>query len=71
MTDRERLLDELRPVPPDPDAVWLDPDKPRPRDVTSAAVDALVAVVLEAARRPDPDEKLGSRVPRLARNLRR
>jgi hypothetical protein len=64
-------LEELRPVRPAPGTVWHDPDKPRPRDVTSAALDALVAVTLEAARRPDPDDTLTSRATKLARYLRR
>ena len=53
------------------DAEWRDPDRPRPRDVTSAAVDAIVALTLEAARRPDPDDTLTSRAAKLARYLRR
>jgi hypothetical protein len=64
-------LDELRPVRPAPDTEWQNPDKPRPRDVTSAAVDAIVALTLEAARRPDPDDTLTSRAAKLARHLRR
>ena len=64
-------LEELRPVRPAPDAVWQDPDKPRARDVNAAAVDAIVALTLEAARRPDPDDTLGSRAAKLARYLRR
>jgi hypothetical protein len=64
-------VEELRPVRPAPDASWHDPDKPRPRDVTSAAVDAVVALTLEAARRPDPDDTLASRAAKLARYLRR
>jgi hypothetical protein len=64
-------LDELRPVRPPPGVEWQDPDKPRPRDVSSAALDALVAVTLEAARRPDPDDTLASRAAKLARYLRR
>jgi hypothetical protein len=64
-------LEELRPARPAPGTVWHDPDKPRPRDVTSAALDALVAVTLEAARRPDPDDTLTSRAAKLARYLRR
>jgi hypothetical protein len=64
-------LEELRPVRPVPDTVWADPDHPRPRDVASAAVDAIVALTLEAARRPDPDDTVTSRAARLARNLRR
>ena len=64
-------LEELRPVRPTPDTVWQDPDKPRARDVNAAAVDAIVALTLEAARRPDPGNKLGSRATKLARYLRR
>jgi hypothetical protein len=64
-------LEELRPVRPPADAVWRDPDKPRPRDVTSAAIDAIVALTLEAARRPDLDDPGSSRAVRLARHLRR
>ena len=64
-------LEELRPVRPAPDVEWHDPDQPRPRDVASAGLDALVALALEAARRPDPDDTLGSRATKLARYLRR
>jgi hypothetical protein len=64
-------LDELRPLRPSADSEWQDPDRPRPRDVTSAAIDAIVALTLEAARRPDPDDTLTSRAARLARYLRR
>jgi hypothetical protein len=64
-------VEELRPVRPAPDTPWHDPDKPRPREVTSAAIDAIVALTLEAARRPDPDNSLTSRAARVARNLRR
>ncbi len=64
-------LDELRPVRPPADSIWQDPDRPRPRDVSSAAIDAIVALTLEAARRPDPDDTLTSRAARLARHLRR
>jgi hypothetical protein len=64
-------LDELRPVRAAPDAGWQDPDRPRSRDVSAAALDALVAMTLEAARRPDPDDTLTSRAAKLARHLRR
>ena len=43
-------VDDLRPVFPDDDA-WQDPDRGKPRRVADAALDALVAVVLEAAVR--------------------
>ncbi len=61
-------LDDLVPVPPEGDARWTDPDRPRPGAVTDAALDALVAVVMELAERP-ADEP-GSRVARAARRLR-
>ena len=64
-------LEELRPVRPPAGAEWRDPDRPRSRDVTSAAIDAIVALALEAARRPDPDDTLTSRAAKLARHLRR
>lgn len=41
-------LDDLRPTPSDP-ATWQDPDRPRPRRVADATMDALVATIQEAA----------------------
>ncbi len=66
-------VEELRPVHPEPGTPWHDPDRPRPRDVTDAAVDAVVALALEAARRPDPSvvTTLGTRALDLAKHLRR
>jgi hypothetical protein len=64
-------VEELRPVRPAEGSEWHDPDRPRQRDVTSAAIDAIVALTLEAARRPDPDDTLTARAARLARHLRR
>ena len=63
-------VEDLRPVRPAPDAVWHDPDRTRPRQVADAALDALVAVIEEAARREDPDDQLGARVSKVARRLR-
>jgi hypothetical protein len=63
-------LEDLRPVRPAPDEVWQDPDKPRARDVTDAALDALVALTLEAARRIDPDEQVPVKVARVMRRVR-
>jgi hypothetical protein len=63
-------VEELRPVEPDPDAVWRDPDKPKRGDMVDAAVDALVAVIQEAASRPDPDARPTARLGRAARRLR-
>jgi hypothetical protein len=62
-------LDDLRPVPP-ADQRWVDPDRPRRPEMVDAAVDALVALALEAARRPDPDELLTAKITRAARRLR-
>lgn len=50
-------LDELRPIRPPAGEPWADPDAPRPRDVADAALDALVAVILEAGRRPQQEEQ--------------
>lgn len=61
---------DLRPVRPPEDAVWRDPDKPRRRDMVDAALDAMVALTLEAASRPDPDDQLTAKLGRAARRLR-
>jgi hypothetical protein len=63
-------LEDLRPVRPAADADWSDPDEPRHRDVAAAAIDALVAMTLEAARRPDPDRTPAKKAATLARRLR-
>lgn len=63
-------LEDLRPVRPAPDAAWNDPDRPRQRDVTDVTMEALVAMVMEAARRTPPDEQLTARVGKVARRLR-
>lgn len=62
-------LDDLRPVPPPEDEKWADPDRPRPRRMGDAALEALVAVILEAAQRPDPDESPTAKLSRAARRL--
>lgn len=62
-------VEDLRPVPP-VDQRWVNPDRPRRPEMIDAAVDALVALALEAARRPDPDELLTARISRAARRLR-
>lgn len=61
---------DLRPVRPAEDAVWRDPDKPRRRDMVDAALDAMVALTVEAASRPDPDDQLTAKLGRAARRLR-
>lgn len=61
---------DLRPVRPDPDARWHDPDRPRRADMVDASLDALVAVLQEAAARPDPEEQISAKLGRAARRLR-
>lgn len=63
-------LDELRPVRPVEGTEWVNPDKPRPREVADAALDALVAVILEAGRRPDPDIALKTKMANVVRRAR-
>jgi hypothetical protein len=63
-------VDDLRPLRPPEDEQWVDPDKPRRQEMLDAAVDALVALAMEAATRPDPHEQLGARIGRAARRLR-
>jgi hypothetical protein len=61
---------DLVPVRPPEDEVWADPDRPRRTEVIDAALDALVALAHEAARRPDPEEQLPAKVARAARRIR-
>jgi hypothetical protein len=61
-------VDELRPVLP-ADERWVNPDRPRRPEMVEAAVDALVALTLEAARRPDPQQQIRARIGRAARRL--
>lgn len=61
-------LDDLRPVFPPADE-WQDADRGKPRRVADATMDALVAVVLEAAAR-DEEDALEGRFSRAARRLR-
>lgn len=63
-------VEDLRPVPPPEDEPWRDPDRPNRKEVIDAALDALVAVTLEAAGRPDPNDQLSAKVGRAARRLR-
>jgi len=64
-------LADLRPVRPPADRKWVNPDRPRRAEMVDAAVDAMVALALEAAKRPDPEERLPARIGRAARRLRR
>ncbi len=49
-------LEELRPVRPPAGDEWQDPDRPTAARRHLRRLDAIVAVTLEAARRPDPDD---------------
>jgi hypothetical protein len=64
-------VQDLRPVRPDPDAPWANPDRPRRPEMVDAALDAMVALALEASRRPDPDDQISAKIGRAARRLRR
>ncbi|WP_139230163.1 hypothetical protein [Nocardioides terrae] len=59
---------DLLPGPPT-DAEWRNPDRPGPKAVRDAALDALVGITLEAANRPDPEASLRRRAARAARRL--
>jgi hypothetical protein len=62
---------DLRPREPEDPESWNDPDRPRRMEMVDAALDALVALAQEAARREDPDAQLTARIGRVARRLRR
>jgi hypothetical protein len=63
-------LDELRPVSPSDDEPFQHPDKVPAKQQLNTALDALAAMTREAARRPDPDQKLVRRVRTHAERLR-
>jgi hypothetical protein len=63
-------VDDLRTPEPADGEKWRNPDMPPRPDVVDAAVDALVAMTMEAARRPDPNEQITARIGRAARRLR-
>jgi len=63
-------LDDLRPAAPSPDLPWRNPDRPPRTEMLDAALDALVAMTMEAARRPDPEMTTAARLGRAARRLR-
>ena len=63
-------VDELRPVPPPAGAKWTNPDRPKRGDMVDAAVDALAAMIVEAAGRPDPNTQITAKIGRAARRLR-
>jgi hypothetical protein len=63
-------VEELRPVPLAEGVRWENPDSPRRGQMLDAALDALVAVTMEASRRPDPEAQITARIGRAARRLR-
>ena len=63
-------VEDLRPEPVDPDAVWRNPDTVSRKALARAAVDALAVMTREAASRPDPRKELGARLRRRAEHLR-
>jgi hypothetical protein len=63
-------LDDLRAARPDPGVRWANPDKPRPKLVNKAAMNALEILVLELAERPDPTQTPTAKIGRLAKHLR-
>jgi hypothetical protein len=63
-------LSELRPVQPDGDSSWVNPDRPGSKQLADVAVAALSAMTTEAARRTSADQQLSRRVGRAARRLR-
>jgi hypothetical protein len=63
-------VEDLVPARPPDDEVWADPDRPRRTEMIDAALDALVALALEAGRRPDPEHQLPAKVARAARRIR-
>lgn len=63
-------VEELRPIRPPADEPYLDPDKVRTKEAFAAAVDALAAMTVEAARRPDPERGARAMVRVAAERLR-
>ena len=63
-------LDDLRPAPPVEPADWANPDKVSRKKQLAAALDALSVMTREAARRPDPDDKMLAKVRTRVRELR-
>ena len=56
-------LDELCPVRlPDDGQPWTDPDRPGREQLLDAAMEGLVVMVREAARRPAPEQPLAERI---------
>ena len=64
-------VEDLRPVPPAGGRRrGRTPTGPAARRWSTPPLDAMVALALEAATRPDPHEQLAARIGRAARRLR-
>jgi hypothetical protein len=63
-------LAELRPASLAEGTRWQNPDRPRRAQMLEAALDALVAVTMEASHRPDPGDQITAKIGRAARRLR-
>jgi len=63
-------IDELRPVRPLEGERFRNPDKVKAKRQLQTALDALAAMTHEAARRPDPEHSLTTRVRTQAQRLR-
>jgi hypothetical protein len=63
-------LKELRPVRPAEGETYRDPDRVTAKRQLKTSLDALAAMTREAARRPDPERQLSTRVRAQAQRLR-
>ena len=64
-------VQDLRPVQPEDNLPWANPDRPPRPQMVDAALDAMVALALEAAKRQDPQDQIAAKLGRAARRLRR
>ena len=64
-------VEELRVRPPEPGDRWRDPDRVPARKRSKVALNALAAMTVEAAKRPDPEQTLRGRVRQGADRLKR
>ncbi len=62
-------LEDLRPAPL-PEGRWKNPDNPPRKQVLDAAIEALAAMTMETASRPDANEQISAKIGRAARRLR-
>ena len=63
-------LNDLRPVRPPEGEKWENPDRPGPRDMVDAALDAIEALLIEASGDPEPFLAQSKKLARMARRLR-